>query len=322
MTAKEEYDKWVEALNLPVGGVHSVEEFATAVGRWRPVSDNNTVFRGEACFYDSYCTSKIRRHPNFDEFVPLSELVKSFRRGTETILLREELDILNSFSQWFIQTFPTLRHPPPSATAWLDLAQHYGAPTRLLDVSTNPLTALFFACWSFDDGCRSKVDGLVWVKEAHSSVRTQSVPRNEFLPSTGPETEQGIADNIFDFFEPWPFSISHQNVNHFYSPIARDTEINKRIQAQSGKLIWSSDCSKNPQWFPILVPGSAKPGILRQLNDLYVNPIILFPDEAGSIYREQFLEWMDTGLVSSVSANSFSWSWPGKLNSEYSHLIR
>ena len=49
------------------------------------------------------------------------------------------------------------RPPEPNDhLGWMQVAQHYGLPTRLLDWTQNAAVALFFACW-----LRPEIDGLV-----------------------------------------------------------------------------------------------------------------------------------------------------------------
>ncbi|MGD0785410.1 MAG: FRG domain-containing protein [Sedimentisphaerales bacterium] len=79
------------------------------------------------------------------------------------------INIKNTFTTWnrleayMLQYFkrestPFLDKVPQDDLEWFALAQHYGLPTRLLDWSTNPLIALFFAVENYN----KEEDSAVW----------------------------------------------------------------------------------------------------------------------------------------------------------------
>jgi hypothetical protein len=85
------------------------------------------------------------------------------REYTENDISALEDTLLTEFKRLSV---PELDAPPNNDFEWMFLAQHYGLPTRLLDWSTNPLVALFFAVEKDDD-----TDGAVYI--AKRSVTDQ-----------------------------------------------------------------------------------------------------------------------------------------------------
>lgn len=129
---------------------------------------------------------------------------------TTTYDLAKELQIINEFKR-LAQPFIT-QSGLLTDWDWLFVAQHHGLPTRLLDWTTNPLVAAYFAC---QPSPREKRQGqIIAVKVADVGL----IPQAEF--------------------EAGPFSISKPR---FLYP----TAVAARISAQRGLFSVHPEPSKN-----------------------------------------------------------------------------
>jgi hypothetical protein len=92
------------------------------------VPENQTIFRG-------VINSNYDLIPSVGRLPPMTDEVEELDR--ERMLLR----------QFRLKSSLKLQCEPKNEWEWLSLGQHYGLPTRLLDWSTNPLIALYFATY-------------------------------------------------------------------------------------------------------------------------------------------------------------------------------
>jgi len=142
----------------------------------------------------------------------------------------------------------------------LMIAQHHGMQTRLLDWTTNPLVALYFACEKdFDD------DGRVYRLGEMEILDTTKFPN--------------------------PF-----NISKVY--IIRPPHISPRIAAQSAYFTISQNprisldnIKLGGNYHNIIIPSNSKVDLLSELNRYGINPASLFPSLDGISRKLNFELW-------------------------------
>lgn len=82
----------------------------------------------------------------------------------QCVYLAQEANILNDFISEACRYIKNI--PVNDLSSWLEIAQHFGVPTRLLDFTSNPLVALYFACID-----KQNDDGVVWIIDKNAYFR-------------------------------------------------------------------------------------------------------------------------------------------------------
>jgi len=178
--------------------------------------------------------------------------------------LPEDLTVREAESKMLIslrtRALPYLENVPQNDWDWLAIAQHCGMATRLLDWSTNPLAALWFAV---EKPARTNSDAVIWV----------------FTPSRDDHVENPDASSPFDSGRTRVFMPKH---------------INRRIVAQHGWFTVHSISKSVSKFVPLernnryvkslkklRVPAQNFSSIRTELDRCGINAATLFGDLVG-----------------------------------------
>ena len=194
-----------------------------------------------------------------------------------------ETELIGEFRQY---SRPFLTAEPRSWVEWLVVAQHHGLPTRLLDWTTNPIKALFFAV----DDPRHQSDGALWAFEPGLSFRgspssTVAVPSGDMGWIESAESVEQLESFFPDHLNP---RVIAQESCFTLFPFPKTATPIPPLEERERRA------DEISQLFKFRVPGNAKPLISRELRQLGITYRTLFPDLEGlatSIRREYNLSW-------------------------------
>jgi hypothetical protein len=178
-----------------------------------------------------------------------------------------------------------LEHIPKSKLSWLSVMQHYGVPTRLIDFTTSPYIALYFALETYDPLSQKdfSIFAIDYTAIMEASVQYIRKADTKFLETRS--TVQRMQDAVFDdVVDRYSYDIAW---------VTEPMELNARIDRQAGTFLVAGNLEKtiesivnlplyeSAKLLKIRIPASLYEGVYVTLRKMSINSKSIYGDLAG-----------------------------------------
>lgn len=245
------------------------------------VCEPRFIFRGHSC------------HPQYDLIPQIFRWKKIDERYSVSMYSQIEYNIINDFISEACRFIKTVSEN--DIAAWIEIAQHFGVPTRLLDFTENPLVALYFACVGSPES-----NAAVWVLNEFTYNRRFFQKPSLILATESQAVVTQIINQeiIYQDYKQHTNNLQYIQAPWIYKPHYREEWMTLQ---SSVFLLWGADVRpltalisdrENMQednvknvddgiLCCIEIPSEYKKAILKQLDDCGINEKFIYPGIDG-----------------------------------------
>ncbi|WP_052452349.1 FRG domain-containing protein [Noviherbaspirillum autotrophicum] len=274
----------------------TVETFIRTINKIS-TQDGPLWFRGQSNANDQLTPNLLRNYTRIEPSSEAEEIIQKYHKESRYVVPSFE----TALSEFKRRARPFLTMTPQNDFEWMFIMQHYGAPTRLLDWTTNALVALYFAIPrpntkgeypALDDEEKTPEDYLDEFKRSHSGTCKGGAA----VYVINPIKLNGHAQNRHEVVD---ISGNARKWAHYVFPSpAEDCDfpvcvsaphIDRRIRSQSGVFTLHGSRIEPLDWYEALsrdihkiyIPRGHWEVINKQMKSLGITTSFVFPDLDG-----------------------------------------
>lgn len=198
--------------------IDSVEMFVREIIKFQKSQRCELWYRGQESNYWGLTPSIYRgSEGSFDVFL---QALNSVSDKINDILSKDSYDVVNKFHKAF-------------------LCQHYGLATPILDWTTNPLVALFFAVENFKYNTDEEYPEIYILKPEYLN-RNSAIVKGNGDSIKEPINIDDLSDDLFD---NWVVNNPDSPMNITPFALKSDLDLSSRVASQSGVFTLQGKCT-------------------------------------------------------------------------------